>query len=334
LLISAGLIIFGHTFVAEIFPFFAAVVFLWVREVRLRRPDGGIRLLMLSMLGLALGLSMGVDLVTLQGDIQRMNTVFKFYIHIWILFALVASFATWWLFFVVWRVAERPLLRTMSIAGSSILTAFILAAAIYPIAATPQRLDDRFINIPPPQGQVATAPPTAADRAKTLDGEAFLHYTIYQDPQGPIDFEYDYQGFDWMRHHVSGTPAIVEGRTPLYRWGGRFSIYTGLPTVLGWDYHQTQQRGNGAVEERGREVDAFYANPDVGSAQRFLRSYDVRYVILGQVERLYYPAGGLQKFANGLDGALEVAYQNPQLTIYRVLQPSTAGKTALAQTNP
>ena len=53
-------------------------------------------------------------------------------------------------------------------------------------------------------------------------------------------------------------------------------------------------------------------------AVRFLRAYDVSYVIVGQVERLYYPPVGIDKFDNGLNGALEVAYKNPELTIYKV----------------
>jgi uncharacterized membrane protein len=255
-----------------------------------------------------------VDLVTLNGDINRMNTVFKFYLHVWILLALAGSFATWWLAFVVWHGARRPMTRALAFGGSTILASLILGALIYPAAATPVREDDRFLDLP-----------------KTLDGEAFLHQVTYQDEKGPINFEADYQGFEWLRKNVSGTPAIVEGRTPLYRWGGRFSIYTGLPAVLGWDYHQTQQRGDGPVQTRGREVDTFYASPDVVAAQRFLSAYDVRYVILGQVERLYYPPAGLQKFANGLNGALEVAYQNPQLTIYRVVPGGPAARTALAK---
>ena len=49
---------------------------------------------------LGFGLSLGVDLVTLNGDITRMNTVFKFYIHAWVVFALAASYAVWYLAFV------------------------------------------------------------------------------------------------------------------------------------------------------------------------------------------------------------------------------------------
>jgi uncharacterized membrane protein len=71
------------------------------------------------------------------------------------------------------------------------------------------------------------------------------------------------------------------------------------------------------VGERAAEVDAFYGVSNVAEAQAFLRKYRVSYVILGQLERLYYPEA-LRKFQSSLGGVLEVVYENEDLTIYRV----------------
>jgi uncharacterized membrane protein len=261
---------------------------------------------------------MGVDIVTLQGDIVRMNTVFKFYLHIWVVFALATSFAVWQLLFVVWRpsfsAVARPLPRLVATGGIAALALLLLGAVIYPALATPVRLDDRFAGLP-----------------RTLDGEAYMQTAVYRDEHGLIQLAYDYEGIEWLRDNVQGTPTIVEGRTPLYRWGARFSIYTGLPAVLGWDWHQVQQRGPQGymVGERANEIDEFYGQDTAAEARAFLRKYRVSYVILGQVERLYYPAEGLRKLQSGLNGVLEVAFQNEQLTIYRVrpdaLWPALAG---------
>ncbi len=306
----------GQPLVSALLPVFLIVVYLGVREVRLQRPDGGLRLFLLSLIGLGLGLSMGVDIVTLKGDIVRMNTVFKFYEHIWVVFALASAFALWYFVFVIWPRALRSgrrLTRFTVEGGLLAVVLLLLGVLIYPIMATPVRVNDRFEALP-----------------KTLNGEAYMQKSVYADEKGPIQLYYDYLGIEWMRQNVQGTPTIVEGRTPLYRWGGRFSIYTGLPTVLGWDWHQTQQRGDLAfmVEQRGKDVDQFYSDPDPAQAIAFLRQYGVHYVIVGRVENLYYPAEGVAKFATGLDGTLDVAYQNADLTIYKVNETALAAAPA------
>jgi len=297
----------GNGFVAMLLPALAVVVFLAVRELGGRRPDSGIRLFVLALAGLGLGLSMGVDLVTLQGDIVRMNTVFKFYLHTWVVYALAASFVAWHLAFVSWRPSFAPAARRASrFAASSALAGValsLLGALLYPLLATPVRLNDRF-----------------EDTASTLDGTAYMRVATYNDEHGEIDLFYDYEGIQWLRDNVQGSPVIVEGRTPLYRWGGRFTVYTGLPAVIGWDWHQVQQRGEYGymVGERATAVDLFYVNPDVTEAQRFLRRFDVSYVIVGQLEKLYYEGIGLQKFEDGMDGVLQPVFKNEELTIYWV----------------
>jgi YYY domain-containing protein len=296
----------GETVIAAMLPVLVAVGYLAQRELGLNRPDKGVRLFVLAMLGLAFGLTLGVDLVVIRGDIVRMNTVFKFYLHLWLLLAMVAAFAAWYLLFVAWAPRKRNSLAAgLRIAGSVGLVALVLGALIYPLFATPVRLNERFLDTP-----------------RTLDGMAYMEAAVYHDAQGPMNLRSDYQGILWLRENVQGTPVIVEGYIPhLYRWSGRFSIYTGLPTVLGWDWHQKQQRGKfggPVIDRRAQQVQQFYANPDPQQAIRFLSQFEVSYVIVGQLERLYFPAEGLAKFDAGLGHVLEVAYRNPELTIYRV----------------
>jgi YYY domain-containing protein len=320
--ISFALATSGQPLVATLLPVFVVVVCLAVREIVQQRPDGGIRLFVLTLIGLGLGLSMGVDIVILQGDIVRMNTVFKFYLHVWIVFALASAFLAWQLIFVYWRplfLRERSTAvrvpRVAARAAMAGLALLLFGAALYPIFATPVRLDDRF------EGSNSTG----------LDGEAYAQNAVYQDEHGPIQLEKDFEGIEWMRENVEGSPTIVEGRAELYRWGGRFSIYTGLPTVVGWDWHQRQQRGDLAymVQQRVAQLDNFYNTSDVSIALRFLQEYDVRYVIVGQLEHYYYSPSGIAKFATGLNGTLTPVFQNDQLTIYQVDPDRLA--TAVAQ---
>lgn len=310
IILCLGLFLEGYELIALALPVLAATLYLAAREFRLRRADGGIRLFLLMLTGLGLGLSIGVDLVVVNPDIERMNTVFKFYLHIWVVFAIVAAYAGWYLLSVAWRPLRRPSLagRLIPAMGKGVMAVLIVGALIYPVAATPARIDDRFNALPP-----------------TLDGAAFMQTAVYRDERGPIDLSKDLEGIRWLRANVQGTPVIVEGRTDLYRWGSRFSIYTGLPTVIGWDWHQVQQRGELAflVEQRKTDVDTFYRTTSVTEAQAFLQKYGVRYVILGQVERLYYPGPGLSKFENGLNGRLTQVFANSELRIFEV-KPATA----------
>ena len=104
-----------------------------------------------------------------------------------------------------------------------------------------------------------------------------------------------------MQENVEGSPVIVEGNVSLYQWGNRYSIYTGLPGVIGWDWHQRQQKQilpSNYVSDRIDEVEAFYNTTDIQTALEFLEKYGVKYVVLGQLERIIYSQEGLTKFTD------------------------------------
>ena len=105
-----------------------------------------------------------------------------------------------------------------------------------------------------------------------------------------------------------------------YRWGGRIANYTGLPTILGWPWHQTQQRFDyrQQVHERAAHVRLAYETTDATIAEELLRRYDVAYVVVGELERLNYPAEGLAKFERMAEsGMLTKVYENEGATIFR-----------------
>jgi uncharacterized membrane protein len=144
-----------------------------------------------------------------------------------------------------------------------------------------------------------------------------------------MDLSQDYRMIRWLQENVSGSPVIVEANLrDLYRWGSRISIYTGLPGVVGWEWHQQQQRAltpASWVSERIAEVEAFYTTTDLQQALSFLQKYDVRYIIIGQQERGKYPGPGLDKFKKA-DGTLwQEVYRDGENAIYEVLQPAFMG---------
>lgn len=266
---------------------------------RLARPsaEGVPTAYALLLAGVGFALGAGVDLFTVEGDIERMNTVFKFSFQAWVLLALATAYA---LGDLRGGGAFRSLLLRRAWRAGLVL--LVLASAVYPVLGTRARLADRFQVLPP-----------------TLDGTAFMAVATYRDPNGPMELRWDREAIRWLWRNVEGAPVVLEGVTPIYRWGGRISVYTGLPAVVGWEWHQSQQRWayRGEVLRRVGEVEAFYTTPDPERAREILRRYGVEWVVVGPVERLYYPREGLEKLERMPD--LRLVYENPGVRIYRVV---------------
>jgi YYY domain-containing protein len=259
----------------------------------------------LLMTGAALALTLAVELVAVKGDINRMNTVFKFYYQAWTLLSLSAAAALGWLVsypartgaaWTAWRVG---------------LGALVFCATLYPITATQAKINDRMTPEAP----------------HTLDGMDYMAFTRYTD--GPtaetereMDLNQDYYAIRWMQQNISGSPVIVEANTPEYRhWGTRFTIYTGLPAVIGWNWHERQQRAltpDTWVYKRIAAVTDFYNTTSAEEARAFLEKYNVGLVVVGQLERIYYPGPGLEKFT-ALEGELwDKIYSDGETEIYQV----------------
>ncbi len=299
-----------------------AVAILAWRELRRPTPTAPIMLFVYAMLALGLGLSGGVELFTLDGDIGRMNTVFKFYLHVWMMWGVVGAFGLWYVFAVL-RPQESLVQRARAMTPSMPLSAapryafgaiagiVLLLALVFPYFGTRARIHDRFFP----------------DQGASNNGMDYMDKAVYTDQEsrtgkgGEHVLKYDRDGIDWLRENVSGTPTEIEGITPLYHYGSRISIYTGLPTVLGWDWHQSQQRVKFAsgIQARMSDVNTFYTTEDVQQARDLLQKYGVQYVVVGDVERNYYPKAGIDKFNSGLGGSLELAYQNPGMQIWHVI---------------
>jgi uncharacterized membrane protein len=138
-----------------------------------------------------------------------------------------------------------------------------------------------------------------------------------------MDLSQDYRAIRWLQQNVRGSPVIVEANLRnLYRWGSRVTNFTGLPGVVGWEWHQQQQRTvvpASWISDRIAEIDNFYQTEDLQAAQQFLRKYDVKYIYLGQQERGHYPGPGLEKFA-AQEGVLwQEVYRDGDTVIYEVI---------------
>ena len=282
-----------------------------------------------GMLALGLGLSGGVEVLTLDGDVGRMNTVFKFYLHVWMMWGVVGAFALWYVFGVLQpqtslvrqAKALSPSLGTVPrYAFGAIAVGVLSLSLVFPYFGFRARVHDRFFP----------------DQGASNNGMDYMDNAVYTDGEprtgkgGEHVLKYDRDGIDWLRENVQGTPVMIEGNAPIYHYGARIAIYTGLPAVLGWDWHQSQQRVKFAsgVQQRLTDVNMFYTTEDVQQARDVLQQYGVQYVIVGDVERNYYPAAGIGKFNGGLGGSLELAYQNPGMQIWHVIPAEQLTATA------
>src|SRR5207237_6582637 len=132
------------------------------------------------------------------------------------------------------------LLRQVRPAWVALLAIFVLAAVAYPVLASKGKIGLRFTDLP-----------------LSLDGMQYMEYAQYSDDGRDLDLPADANAIRWLQDTVVGTPVVLEGRSPVYRWGSRISIYTGLPTILGWDVHQGQQRAGftGMIQDRISDVE-------------------------------------------------------------------------------
>jgi YYY domain-containing protein len=247
----------------------AAPLMVWVGLLILRPEQPVGKRIALFLVGTGLALTLVVEVVVLVGDIGRMNTVFKFYLQVWTLFSLASGAA------LAWTLRDLPRWSTGWRSVWQIGAVGLLAAgALYPLTATPAKIRDRM----------AVAAP------HTLDGSAFMQFASRSELGTRFDLADDYRAIEWLKANAVGSPVIVEASIPEYRWGTRYTIYTGLPSVVGWNWHQRQQRVAIAdqVEARVESVSRFYGTTSIEQALDFLRKYDVTYVMVGELERVYF----------------------------------------------
>jgi YYY domain-containing protein len=232
----------------------------------------------LILIGVGLVLPLAVEFVYLRDLFgTRMNTVFKFYFQAWVLLALAAAYGVW--------VVSNHLRGLGGLLWRLALVGLILAGLVYPILAIPNKTGD------------FSAQPT-------LDGMAWLEQ-FHPD---------DYAAIRWLQANAPDSAVILEASGGSYSYYGRVSALTGLPTVLGWDFHEYQWRGSyDEPAARKPDIDILYNSVDPAQTLTLLDKYDITYVYVGSLEREQYSPDGLAKFGRLMD----VVYQHGDVTIYQ-----------------
>ncbi|MEO7397161.1 MAG: DUF2298 domain-containing protein, partial [Ilumatobacteraceae bacterium] len=204
-----------------------------------------------------------VEMLTVRNDAGRMNTVFKFWFESWVVLAVGGA--------VVVAEQMRTRMRRRLFGLAFVGFALFVSAAFWWMS-TPVRMDDRV-----------------SAKTLSLNGEAYLRddFIIGDGKERFVPAD-DLPLINWIRANVRGIRVIAEAPGNDYRWTARISWFTGLPTPIGWSYHETQQRRPYAatIEARRTDLNELYTTTDPEAMARVLSRYSVAFVVFGTQERL------------------------------------------------
>jgi YYY domain-containing protein len=232
----------------------------------------------------------------ISGSFARMNTVFKFYMHLWIFLAIAASYSFYQLYFRYRGLPENSLpensLPSSRVYGKNVwmvsLMFLVLSCSVFPVVATFTRIED--MNAKP-----------------ALDGMEYMK---------ELD-RGDYDAIKWIQENLRGTPVILEASSDdsSYHYTSRVSANTGLPTVIGWTRHERfWGRGHEEIRTRLEDVNSIYSTSSKKKALELMNKYNVSYVYIGQLERQMYDIR-TDKFED--ETYFELVYQG-SVRIYKV----------------
>ena len=224
---------------------------------------------------------------------SRLVSLFKLTYIAWALLGVAAGYV---LFDLVAGLRETP---TPGAGLWAVAAAVVVAAGLLlPLGAIPNRIRPYSA-----EGERVVLP-------QTLDG-----MSLYPKPER--------EAISWLRKRAKGQDLVLaesvvdeSGRSD-YRYTGRFSMASGVPTVLSWPAHEEQWRGSpGPLASREQDIDVLYRTEDPRAAGEIIAKYGIDLIAVGVVERAVYPRASLAKFTK-----FPVAFQQGDVTIYEVLPP-------------
>ena len=238
-----------------------------------RRPPSIIFILLLISLGSLLIL--GPDFLYLRDNFGwRINTVFKFYYQAWIVLSLAASFGV--------ALLLMNLRGAANIAFNLVFTLVMIVSLTYPSLGVTTKTN----NFNPAFG--FTLDDFDRVRRENPDEAAAIL---------------------WLRSAPDGIVAEAVGGA--YSSYARISIYTGLPTVLGWGNHEGQWRDYALQGTRQQDIETLYSTPDWFTGREIIARYYIRYIYIGSLERTTYRVNE-EKFGS----FLKLVFQHGNISIY------------------
>jgi uncharacterized membrane protein len=246
------------------------------QDVRRHSQSSLFVILLIAIGGL---LILGPDFLYLRDNFgYRINTVFKFYYQAWILLSLAAAFAV--------AVLLSELRGVASALYTTMIVIVVAAGLAYPVFSLPSKTDDFKAKNP---------------EQRTLNGEAYLVNSMPD----------DYQAIQFMRQLAPG--VVAEAVRDSYSEYARIATFTGMPAVLGWTNHEDQWRDHSLQGSRKEDLETLYTTPDWTTTQQLIDRYNIRYIVIGNLERSTYQVDE-EKFSR----FLKPVFQQGSITIYEV----------------
>jgi uncharacterized membrane protein len=189
---------------------------------------------------------------------NRMNTVFKFYYQAWIVLSVVGGYGS----YVWWK--HHPKLVGVTRVGSrtaiGVLIVVIISSLYFPVAA-------------------AVSKTVASGLGPDLDGLSFMKARD-EDELNVIRDISKISGHD---------DVLVEAVGGSYSEYSRISGSTGVPTPLGWEFHEKQWHGSTDLfSDRKSDLETLYTTNDRSEIDEIIAKYSLTMVVVGPRERSTY----------------------------------------------
>ncbi len=189
---------------------------------------------------------------------NRMNTVFKFYYQAWIVLSVVGGYGVY-----VWSKHHPKLGITASrISGIAIglLAVVIISSFYFPVASSVTKT-------------------LASGLGPDLDG---LGYMAARDKD-------ELNVIEDIRDVADSSDVLVEATGDSYTDHARISGSSGVPAVLGWEFHEKQWHGSDELfVDRRDDVESIYTTSDEQELRQLIDKYALTMVVVGPRERSTY----------------------------------------------
>ena len=129
----------------------------------------------------------------------------------------------------------------------------------------------------------------------------------------------EHAAIQWLKNNATWNDIILEAVGDDYSEFSRMSSSSGIPTVLGWVFHETQWRNaSSTLDVRKNDVRSMYETEDTMEAKELLDTYQVTYVVVGPREFSKYGHAGPSKFDSISERVYPESEGKGSYSIYRV----------------